>query len=627
MRRERKDVAPWRSMSNIKKLAMVMMACMGAVTVGSIVNVTRTVKGPPPELIEEPTRKTPVLTEPIIHPKPKTTPPDKIIKKQGDCTGANSCVSCLAAGCIWCANNASLTYKRATGFCLPEDKSSTCEDTETNSCPAILNTPLPTNMRVIHVGIQKGGPEALIQMHLALLFWGYRTTLDTRKNKQGGNIKSFFRTAYHSELEDAPPLRWFASYKEWLTTGKQEDVFIETETWPCEVGVRYWEGKGRQLQWHLTVWKKKPRDDCSIAAHTHYIAQAYMGISTRAVMYPYISPHIHEGASHAAKTEKTNLVLYDADAGITDSDLVKKPIDFKLAVAKGLEPKVLYSLYAKAKVCIDMKMPGAERFVYEAALYGCCIISDDEHNGGDERDLPIPERFRIKSGDVATLNARVQEILDDYDSIKEEFAPLREFVKSQRVTFLRQVRRYYSDNVHVVGFVKEGDSFGDVLLFLLAHVFSVPFATIEIVLPSSLRDYSNHDILKSLREATLLAAVKFTVRVSKGPYVLSFKGMQYVLAYNDIKYTPNAPDFVSVLSTQLAFAGAASIHLETDTASFSLTSCYPSCVSTSIRNATLFKEQKLPMVGSTPSTHFLCEHPTYASPTMQKILPARAKCT
>ena len=140
-------------------------------------------------------------------------------KSTSTCPNHHDCIACLYAhvnhsapwhamssisGCVWCANQQRCVDSSTVGAAM-------CEDMEFYSCPAVLHTPIPQKHRVIHVGIRKGGPEALIQLHLALNHWGFRTTLDTRhSNKEkGGPVKSFFLEMCKEEFAKAPPLVWW----------------------------------------------------------------------------------------------------------------------------------------------------------------------------------------------------------------------------------------------------------------------------------------------------------------------------------------------------------------------------------------------------------------------------------
>eukprot|EP00759_Apiculatamorpha_spiralis_P033790 PhF_6_TR35002/c0_g1_i3/m.50905 len=476
----------------------------------------------------------------------------------GECSHSTSCGKCvLSPQCVWCAS---------TGVCIPKEspEKDTCEDVEDTSCPAILLGPLPMNIRVIHVGIRKGGPEALVQMHLALVHWGFKSTLDTRKHKpsKGGDVVPFFKQVYAKDFEKSPPLRWFQTYDDWLTTGVDGDVFLETETWPCKQGLRFEQKGVRQMQWHLTVWAKKDRRDCFIAAHTRYIAAEYMELPRRAVMFPYISPNIIalSKTKPSWKDQKTNLVMYDADSHLKPEDFTQTKVKHELKLATGMTPDQLYSQYMKAKVGIDIAMPGAERFVYEASLFGVCIVVDLALNGKDEEDLPIPNRFRVPSNDLAALNARKDECLQDYDTVIEEFTPLRNHVLKQRVNFYRQVRQYYSNNIHVVTSACDEASAAHTASFILSVFFQVPFATIEVFVAEGI-EWAEPKIATDLRDRSYLASVHIHIVpktrcpskdvLFKTKVHSSTAQRSKFIAWMDITHRLVRPDFVSYLATEM----------------------------------------------------------------------------
>jgi hypothetical protein len=448
------------------------------------------------------------------------------------CSAAKGCAACLTRatvsgkrggdGCVWCAPRAACTPAGQASPACPAD------DVEDTSCPAVLQQVPPQTVRVIHVAIRKGGPEALVQMHLALVHWGFRTTLDTRRSKKekGGPVVPFFLEAYKAEFAKAPPLRYEKDYQAWLDSAAEGDVLMSTETWRCRNDAQGFLRKGaRQMQWHLTVWPKRDRSGCTIASHTNYIAEKYMRQSRHSVMFPYISPHILRLAATRASwaAGKTNLVMYDGDVKMADGDF--KPLSLakgsaygahaQLAAvqqamtvkkATGMTPEQLYAKYGQAKVGIDWELPGAERFVYEAALFDVCIIVDDTLNGGDRGDLPIPDRFRVKPNDKKALHERVAECLLDYDGVIAEFAPLKRHVHEQRTNFLRHVRRYFSNSVHVVTVVAtQAQADRHFARFVAATLIQVPFAAIEVRVAPGVTLPEKH--VAALNEHSMLAAV------------------------------------------------------------------------------------------------------------------------
>jgi hypothetical protein len=428
------------------------------------------------------------------------------------CSSATTCLSCLFTDgraaktqCVWCAS---------TSRC--ELTENACPDIEDTSCPAVLHTPIPQTFRVIHVAIRKGGPEALVQLHLALNHWGFKTTLDTRKSKKqkGGPVVPFFMEVYATEFAKAPPLRWEANYDAWLESAAEGDVMIATETWTCKNNwTKEAERGARQMQWHLTVWPKKPRTACTIAGHTNHISQDYMKAPRRAVLFPYISPHIvalakRREAFLAAAKAQGELVMYDGDVKLTDAEVRPAGASWQVRKATGFTPAELYLRYAQAKVGIDLNLPGAERFVYEASLFDVCIIVDKQANGADPYDLPLPDRFRVQPNSLPALHERIDECLKNYDAVIQEQRPLKEHTLQQRDAFHRHVRRYFSNSVHVVTFfATTAEATAYFTSFMLHTLLAIPFASVEIryapgvQFPQAAR--------ATLRDHSYLAAVSF----------------------------------------------------------------------------------------------------------------------
>eukprot|EP00760_Papus_ankaliazontas_P035754 PhM_4_TR8006/c0_g1_i1/m.97600 len=435
----------------------------------------------------------------------------------------NNCAVCTAhsSECVFCA---------PTRECVPKEHSHyhLCVggDIEEEECSAILLHPFPTSFRVLHVGRQTGGPEALIQLFLALNSWGFDTTLDTRKKQVGGAVKKHFLQSYKQEFNSAPPLRWFGDYKQWVSSATPRDVLISTETWPCVSGAVFDSStpnlRRRQINYHLTIQHRRNTYDvskhyihsadpfaCSAIAHTHFMAQEFLNISHNAVLFPYMSPHIMAEASAFLSNEQTrnndmknkeNLVLIDGDCGLVESDFeaVKRQLfkhNKKVTIVKaaGLKPDKLYELYKRAKVAVDASMPGAERMTLEASLFGDVVVIGDDMNGASEDDFPfIPRELRVrqkstnKADFISNLNTAVGHALENYDSLSSgaEYVQLREFVRQSRTQFYRSVRQYFSDSVHIVLQSPSPSLYAEMAVSVLSVLLLLPFATVEVRVPN-----------------------------------------------------------------------------------------------------------------------------------------------
>jgi hypothetical protein len=526
------------------------------------------------------------------------------------CALATNCLQCLyrtgprAGGesprCVWLASRER---------CVDEAVAPPGADTERDACPAVLFRrvgdgagALPSAINVIHVAIRKGGPEALVQLHLALAHWGFRTHLDTRRSKRqkGGPVVPFFREMYAAEFARTAPdqFRTFADYDQWQRQGREGDVLVATETWPCtndrtagpfdrRRGIGSGAGDGvpaavdkagaallteprelrargvRYAQWHLTVWPRKARSGCTIMAHTRYIAEVFMRAPLLSLLFPYVSPHIVRLALATPRAElerrkavgaagQQPLLMFDGDVK-ADRSVFAFGGAVEVKKATGMTPQQLYGEYARASTCIDLELPGGERFIYESALFGCCAIVDRSLNGLDAEDFALPDALRVaplrpvrelaapllvpddrvlpgRSGASArrgrglaagselakapTLSDAIARCIHHRADAMRSLEPLRRSVLRQRVRFHRHVRRYFSNSVHVVTAVATAAEFeAHVPRFLAATLAALPFATVEfVVAPSAVAGATRVEAkLRTLLDDSYLAAVLWTV--------------------------------------------------------------------------------------------------------------------
>lgn len=539
------------------------------------------------------------------------------------CSTRTNCLTCLfrtSVDCVWLATREKCVEASFAKNHLPG------VDAEAFACPAILHSSsiveksrlIPAKFNVIHVAIRKGGPEALIQLHLALVYWGFNTNLDSRKSKQqkGGPVVPFFKEMYAKEFarvininnnnqNDNVPNKFqqkfrshFRDYDHWQKSGTEGDVLIATETWKCrndrekanpslsqllsepvelrKNGVRY-------AQWHLTVWPRKPRSGCTIMVHTRYISEVYMRAPLLSLLFPYVSPHIvrladkmkkqvgsfEKGKSRDENNNNLNLLMFDGDMKmdpkVFNNNNNNNQQKFIVKKAAGFTPQQLYEEYAKASVCLDWELPGGERFIYESALFGCCSIVDRSLNGLDTEDFPLPNSLRVSPSNSNSNNNNNPSDLavsllvsNDYilgtkkqqekrkKLLEEEFAsknnhrensmheaislctnektraetmkslePLRLSILKQRVRFHRHVRRYFSNNIHIVTAVATAEEFKKyVAQFIVTTLIAIPLATIEIVLSKAAAEVDVAEEMKShltlLLDHSYLAAVLWT---------------------------------------------------------------------------------------------------------------------
>lgn len=485
------------------------------------------------------------------------------------CSSIATCDACALQyrSCLWCASQLA---------CQPLH--SPCLDAEIGHCSSIFLTLHPFRYRVIYVGKRSGGPEALIQLHLALLQWGFNSTLETRRKQVGGSLLPFFRNSYLKEFA-ALGVRMLKStdYKAFLSSAIPQDILILTETWPCKKDVVFFNGGVRQLQYHLTIQDRRFTYDishmyipdakpeaCTIFTHTNFMSNVFLNQSSKSTLAPYVSPHIElRAAEFAQKTgmfslQGRTIILYDGDAQF-DANSVAVEYQQFLRKAASVKPHVLYEHFSKAICVIDFAMPGLERLVLEGSLFGAPVIINDELNGADVSDFPLPRRFRIAGRNYTQLNVLLRELFDASQNAERgrklqlEFLPFRQYVTSLKSQFHRSVRKYFSDSVH---FLVAADCFNGnalALKVLIASIFAfVPFATVTIsfsIAESNFADDFNNEVGDTLKQLYLQASLNTVVSNNSfddHPY-----HALYVVHVKRSDCFVGSYDFVSILATAL----------------------------------------------------------------------------
>jgi hypothetical protein len=420
------------------------------------------------------------------------------------CSLMVNCGACVqSTKCVWCATEQ---------LCVDDALTAPCPDLESQSrgCSAIFLFPIPAYHRVIYVGKRSGGPEALVQLHLALLHWGFNSSLETRKRQVGKSLLPFFRETYGKEFARlGVRMSKSVDYRKFLSTATSEDLLILTETWPCQRGIRFDRGSGaRQLQYHLTIQDRKftydvshmyipdaDPEECNVFTHTHFMTTRFLNQSLKATLIPYVSPHIVEAADRflLAPSEsepmllKRTVILYDGDAGF-DPSQVNAVHRGALVKAASIKPHVLYKMFTQTLCVIDFGMPGAERLVLESSLFGAVVIINDELNGIDRVDFPVPERYRLRGRNYSHLNVLLDDLVNARDSgalqdVVAEFEPLRSLVRRQRTEFYRSVRRYFSDSAHFTLEISSSIP-SDVIPLIAAILVHAPLSTISVCFPT-----------------------------------------------------------------------------------------------------------------------------------------------
>lgn len=238
--------------------------------------------------------------------------------------------------------------------------------------------------------IHTGGPEALIQLTLALA--GAVGLPHIRIIH--GVIRPFFITEY-------PLIKMVASIsmKE-LRTG---DIFIRPEIHPGCKQTGLPQRGVKVIIYLLSTTIQKPEriidGGCGLITHSWFLSWSNMWrkpLPRQLVVRPYISPSTTRFCREqrtAATATRRDLVLVDNDTPTQVADEVKRIcaiIGCRSMVLRGVSRKNVQALLLQAKVIVDWCMVGLERLPIEAVMCGAVLITSRCGHSQDTRDFPIP---------------------------------------------------------------------------------------------------------------------------------------------------------------------------------------------------------------------------------------------
>lgn len=147
-------------------------------------------------------------------------------------------------------------------------------------------------------------------------------------------------------------------------------------------------------------------------------------------------------------TKRENLILYNPRKGLkVTSSIIKNLPQYTFKPIKNLDESGLQKLFQKSKIYIDFgHHPGKERMPREAAINGCCIITNRKGSAGNDFDIPIPHRFKLDEQDplmTEKLDNLFQEIINNYELTSQEFESYRKNISNEGDKLIYQLENYF----------------------------------------------------------------------------------------------------------------------------------------------------------------------------------------
>lgn len=199
----------------------------------------------------------------------------------------------------------------------------------------------------------------------------------------------------------------------------------------------------------FSYWNIKRSNKIYHAVQSEY-AKLYLSkfnVNTNFTISDYINEQYFNDYAKEVNlpTEKRkNIVLYNPAKGGEEQ---KKLISFLEETIQckpliGMDKNTMIKTLGESKVYIDFgEHPGKDRIPREAAILGCCIITNKKGSAKNSIDVPIPDDYKFEQVDdyFIKVKQRIESIFDNYENHNRFFQSYKERINLEKELFVKQI--------------------------------------------------------------------------------------------------------------------------------------------------------------------------------------------
>ena len=158
----------------------------------------------------------------------------------------------------------------------------------------------------------------------------------------------------------------------------------------------------------------------------------------------YLSDYINnEFLNVLPEMKREDVVLFNPKKGFAKTAIIIRCANasIKWQVLNGISPKEMHEAMHRAKVYIDFgNHPGKDRMPREAAVSGCCIVTNRIGAAGNNTDIMIPEQYKFtEEANIKDILNTIYELIEYYDERKKDYDDYVERTRSEFVEFEKDV--------------------------------------------------------------------------------------------------------------------------------------------------------------------------------------------
>lgn len=173
--------------------------------------------------------------------------------------------------------------------------------------------------------------------------------------------------------------------------------------------------------------------------------EKYFGIMDSCFLSDYINDEI---IGHAQMNQYTreNICLYNPAKGLANVEpLIRNSRDdIEWVPLQGYSTVEMADLMCRVKLYIDFGgHPGKDRIPREAAVCGCCLITNREGSARNAMDIPIPGKYKLEdTGNIPHTLDCIYDAIDHYEDRVGNFAAYRKCILNEKEQFCLEIDRF-----------------------------------------------------------------------------------------------------------------------------------------------------------------------------------------
>lgn len=142
--------------------------------------------------------------------------------------------------------------------------------------------------------------------------------------------------------------------------------------------------------------------------------------------------------------EKHNVILYNPKKGLEFTQkIISVCPEYEFIPLQGFTHSEMINVMKQAKVYIDFgNHPGKDRIPREAAMCGCCIITNREGAAKNDKDVKIPSiyKFEMQEENLPYIKKKIDECISSYNVLRKDFDAYRSEIIGQESKFMEEVK-------------------------------------------------------------------------------------------------------------------------------------------------------------------------------------------